>query len=110
MIDAICNNLNFQRYCIDRKGLSRVDTFVFAAFILSSPDADHPGALFVDIDDNENVVVSWYYGEIDQDTGEYLDPECIEECKIPLEKVFESFKHYIEIFLAQEKEGYKLPF
>ena len=111
MIDIVYNNKNFQRYCLwNRKDLSQVDICVFAAFVFARPDVDYPHASFVDIDDNENVVVSRYNGEIDQYTGEYLDPDLVEEYKIPIEKVFEGFKHYIETFLAQEKEGYKLPF
>ena len=108
MIDTVYNDKNFREFCF-QKHLSEVDICVFAAFVYANPD-DNRRALFLDIDDNANVVVSWYYGEIDPHTGETLDPDCVEEYKIPLEKVFESFKHYIETFLTQEKEGYKLPF
>ena len=109
LIKIIDSNLKFEDFCF-KQNIFAVDRFLFTTFVAENPDPDRPDAFFVDVDDNANVVLSWYYGDIDLDTGEALDPDAVEEYTLPLAKVFESFKHYLETFLTQEKEGYNLPF
>ncbi len=113
MIDSVSYNPHFMSFCF-KKYLSELEQFFFAAYVAEDPDANqYTDAVFVDVDENMNVVSSWYYGEIDQDTGEFLDPDAVEEHKVPLEKVFEAFKHYLEEFPTRHPvkgEADKRPF
>lgn len=104
LVKAIRSNSNFGMFCFKRF-MSELDELLFAAYIADDPDADpYTDAVFVDVDENMNVVSSWYYGDIDWDTGEFLDPDAVEEHNVPLAKVFEAFKHYCEEFPTRFKD------